>query len=62
MMFEILLTAAAFIAGAIASVTGFGIGSVLTPLLSDNVGTKVAVAAGLDSARARYRPALLDVA
>jgi uncharacterized membrane protein YfcA len=43
--FEILLTVAAFIAGAIASVTGFGIGSILTPLLSIQVGIRLAVAA-----------------
>lgn len=36
---------AAAVAGAIASVSGFGIGSVLTPLLSLRIGTKLAVAA-----------------
>ncbi|HJT17755.1 MAG TPA: TSUP family transporter, partial [Thermoanaerobaculia bacterium] len=35
----------AFIAGAIASVAGFGIGSILTPLLGWSVGVKLAVAA-----------------
>lgn len=45
MMFEIILTVCAGIAGAVASVTGFGIGSILTPLLALQVGTKVAVAA-----------------
>jgi uncharacterized protein len=45
MAFDIWLTIAAFLAGGIASVTGFGIGSILTPLLSIEVGTKIAVAA-----------------
>jgi uncharacterized protein len=44
-LFEILVAAAAFLAGAIASVAGFGIGSILTPLLSLETGTRVAVAA-----------------
>lgn len=35
----------AMLAGAIASVSGFGIGSLLTPLLAVRVGTKLAVAA-----------------
>jgi uncharacterized membrane protein YfcA len=43
--FEMLIAAAAFVAGAIASVAGFGIGSILTPLLSLQVGTRLAVAA-----------------
>lgn len=34
----------AMLAGAIASVSGFGIGSLLTPLLAVRVGTKLAVA------------------
>lgn len=42
--FELLLALAAVAAGAIASVAGF-IGSVLTPLLATQVGTKAAVAA-----------------
>ncbi len=45
MIFGILLTAAAIAAGGIASVVGFGIGSILTPSLATQVGTKVAVAA-----------------
>jgi uncharacterized protein len=45
MIFEIGLVLAALCAAAIASVTGFGIGSILTPLLSVEVGMKVAVAA-----------------
>jgi hypothetical protein len=45
MSFDLLLAACAVIAGAIASVSGFGIGSLLTPVFSAAVGTKVAVAA-----------------
>lgn len=44
-MFELILFGAAVAAGAIATVTGFGIGSVLTPLLAVRVGTQLAVAA-----------------
>jgi uncharacterized membrane protein YfcA len=44
-MFEALIVAASFVAGAIASVAGFGIGSILTPVLSLETGTRVAVAA-----------------
>jgi hypothetical protein len=44
-LFEMLVVAASFIAGAIASVAGFGIGSILTPLLSLELGTRLAVAA-----------------
>jgi uncharacterized protein len=40
-----LLLVAAIVAGAIASLAGFGIGSVLTPLLALSVGTKEAVVA-----------------
>jgi len=43
-VFEILIGAASFVAGAIASVVGFGIGSILTPLLSLQIGTRLAVA------------------
>lgn len=43
--FLIAMTLAGVVAGAIASVSGFGIGSVLTPLLSLRVTTKLAVAA-----------------
>ena len=42
---EILIAAASFAAGAVAAVAGFGIGSILTPLLSVWVGTRLAVAA-----------------
>ena len=45
MMFELVLFVAAVAAGGIASVAGFGIGSVLTPLLAVRVGTQLAVAA-----------------
>lgn len=44
-MLEILVGCAAILAGAVASVAGFGIGSILTPLLSVEVGTRAAVAA-----------------
>jgi uncharacterized membrane protein YfcA len=39
-----LLTCAGILAGAIASISGFGIGSILTPLLASWIGTKLAVA------------------
>jgi len=45
MIFDTLITVAATLAGAIASVAGFGIGSILTPLLAIRAGTKLAVAA-----------------
>lgn len=45
MLLSLLLAAAALLAAAIAAVTGFGIGSLLTPVLSLEVGTKLAVAA-----------------
>src|SRR5262245_2275162 len=45
MTFEFVTAAAAIVAGAIASIAGFGIGSVLTPLLALRVGTRLAVAA-----------------
>src|SRR5688572_27387064 len=44
-MFEMLIAVASFVAGAIATVGGFGIGSILTPLLALQVGTRAAVAA-----------------
>jgi uncharacterized membrane protein YfcA len=40
----ILIVVAATVAGAIASLSGFGIGSILTPLLAVLLGTKLAVA------------------
>src|SRR5262245_41588018 len=45
MPFSILLAAASLIAASIAAVVGFGIGSILTPVLALAVGTKLAVAA-----------------
>ncbi len=39
-----VIVVAALIAGAIAAMSGFGIGSILTPLLALNMGTKLAVA------------------
>jgi uncharacterized membrane protein YfcA len=42
---DLLVIAAGIVAGAVASVAGFGIGSLLTPMLGTTVGTKVAVAA-----------------
>ena len=42
---HLLLVAAGIVAGAIAAVSGFGIGSLLTPVLALQVGTKLAVAA-----------------
>lgn len=45
MIFFALVVAASILAGAIASVSGFGIGSLLTPLFAVRVGTKLAVAA-----------------
>ncbi|HKD78462.1 MAG TPA: sulfite exporter TauE/SafE family protein [Candidatus Angelobacter sp.] len=44
-MTAILLFLAAIVAGAIASLAGFGIGSILTPILALSVGTKQAVVA-----------------
>jgi uncharacterized membrane protein YfcA len=40
----LLLTLAGIVAGAIAAISGFGIGSILTPLLAAWIGTKLAVA------------------
>jgi len=45
MLFALLLAIAAVVAGAIAAVAGFGIGSLLTPVLALETGTKLAVAA-----------------
>ncbi len=42
--FNILVAVAATVAGAVASIAGFGIGSILTPLLATAYGTKLAVA------------------
>jgi uncharacterized protein len=45
MALPLLLTIVGVIAGAVASVTGFGVGSLLTPVLALETGIKVAVAA-----------------
>ncbi len=45
MLFGALLALTAIVAGGIAAVTGFGIGSLLTPVLALTTGTKLAVAA-----------------
>lgn len=42
---DLVLACAALVAGAIAAVSGFGIGSILTPLLATRVDMKLAVAA-----------------
>lgn len=44
-MFELLIFSVAIAAGAVASVAGFGIGSLLTPVLGLALGTRLAVAA-----------------
>ena len=46
--FLVLMAVVGLIAGAIASVSGFGIGSLLTPVLAVKAGTKLAVAAVSD--------------
>jgi uncharacterized protein len=45
MSFDVVLGAVALLAGALASVAGFGVGSLLTPVLAVETGTKLAVAA-----------------
>jgi uncharacterized protein len=45
MSFALILAIVAVIAGAVAAVTGFGAGSLLTPVLALETGTKLAVAA-----------------
>lgn len=44
-MYDLAVFVCAIVAGAVASVSGFGIGSLLTPLLAVHAGTKTAVAA-----------------
>ncbi len=44
MIYRVVVFLAALISGAVASIAGFGIGSILTPLLSSQVPTRVAVA------------------
>ena len=43
-MYEAVVAVVAVLAGAVASVAGFGIGSLLTPVLSIELGTKLAIA------------------
>ena len=43
--FDLLVIIGSLVAGGIASVAGFGVGSILTPILALNADTKVAVAA-----------------
>lgn len=45
MLFRALLAIVAFFAGSISSITGFGIGTILTPFLALKFGVKLAVAA-----------------
>jgi hypothetical protein len=45
MTWELAVALAAMFAGAVASVAGFGIGSILTPLFSLHLGTQLAIAA-----------------
>lgn len=44
MLYDFVVFIIAIIAGAVASVSGFGIGSLVTPVLSVSVGTKLAIA------------------
>jgi uncharacterized protein len=44
LLFELLLAAVGVLAGSVAAVSGFGIGSLLTPVLALQAGTKLAVA------------------
>jgi hypothetical protein len=44
MVFDLIVAVVAVVAGMVASVAGFGIGSLLTPVLAFQVGTKLAVA------------------
>ena len=43
--FRTLLTVVAFFAGSISSISGFGIGTILTPFMALQFGVKLAVAA-----------------
>ncbi|MGH7510236.1 MAG: sulfite exporter TauE/SafE family protein [Gemmatimonadales bacterium] len=45
MLYYLLLAGAGVLAGSVAAVSGFGIGSLLTPVLALQIGTKLAVAA-----------------
>ena len=44
MLFLVLILVSGIIAGAVAAIAGFGIGSLLTPILSIETGIKLAVA------------------
>ena len=44
MIFTLLVLLAAVVSGGVAGISGFGIGSILTPLLAVQTGTKIAVA------------------
>jgi uncharacterized membrane protein YfcA len=44
MIMDLVLFTASFLAGAIAAISGFGIGSILTPVISASTDTKLAVA------------------
>lgn len=44
MIFDFVLLSVSIVAGAVAAIAGFGIGSLVTPVLSLSVGTKLAVA------------------
>jgi uncharacterized membrane protein YfcA len=44
-IFDVVVVFLGIVAGAVASISGFGIGSILTPLLASQAGTKAAVAA-----------------
>jgi uncharacterized membrane protein YfcA len=43
--FDLAVAAASFVAGAVAAVAGFGIGSILTPLFAQRLGVELAIAA-----------------
>ena len=45
MLWEVLVALAGLLAGTVAAVSGFGIGSILTPLLASRMDTRVAIAA-----------------
>jgi uncharacterized membrane protein YfcA len=44
MIFDVLVLAAGLLAAGIAAISGFGIGSLLTPVFAPSMGTKLAVA------------------
>ena len=59
-LFLALVAIVSVVAGAIASVSGFGIGSLLTPVLSIRVGTKLAVASVFRPAPWGHRLTFVD--